>query len=80
VYKLHTIALGLTLANLHTLAYNLHTFTKKVHTFFVILCKNIIKANLVVGYSMFKKFIDIEKDKAIPSLDEIFLEDCDLPF
>ena len=29
VYKLHTIALGLTLANLHTLAYNLHTFAKK---------------------------------------------------
>jgi len=24
--------------------------------------------------------IDIEKDKAIQSLDEIFLEDCDLPF
>ena len=24
--------------------------------------------------------IDNEKDKAIQSLDEIFLEDCDLPF
>ena len=41
--------IGIGFVNLHTTciqpAYNLHTF-------FVILCKNIIKANLVVGYSM----------------------------